>query len=88
MQTKPIATWAAIHEAYFVCQDGTELMSVRTLRSYAHELYDCGACQRFTTVTGPKVVAIEPFFSLWRREKFRVLPKAKKHKKIMNRVIP
>jgi hypothetical protein len=70
-QIKPIVGWRAIHRAYFVTEEGIELISYRTLQGYYRELYNCRAVLRFQSRNGPRVVSNEPYFTLWKSEKWK-----------------
>ena len=71
--TRPVIGLAAIHREYFVAADGQEIISLRTLEKMSKEMQDCGAVARVVVQTRGRrkvrLVALEPFFSLWRRNK-------------------
>jgi hypothetical protein len=77
--TRPIIGLQAIHRRYFVAEDGEELISFGTFRKLSKEMQESGAVLRFeTTYRGLKkvrIVALEPFFSIWMMKKFSVTPK-------------
>lgn len=39
---KPVITWKGIHRAFFVDHEGRQIISERTLRSYAAALFESG----------------------------------------------
>ena len=79
MTTRPIIGLEAIHQRYFVSEDGEELISFGTFKKWSREIQKSGAMVRVRTSKNGqrrlKVVALEPFFSLWVREKFMTYPK-------------
>jgi hypothetical protein len=72
MTTRPIIGLEAIHREYFISVDGQEILSFRSFRKLSKEMQEFGAVVRVTMkINGKKrarIVALEPFFSLWRRE--------------------
>lgn len=74
MTTRPIIGLEAIHRRYFVSEEGEELISLSTLRKLSKEMQFAGAALRFESMKhGRKkvrIVALEPFFSLWLLEKW------------------
>jgi len=77
--TQPIIGLEAIHRRYFVSEEGEELISFGTFKKYSKEMQNCGAVMRFETMrNGQKrvrIVAMEPFFSVWMYKKFSVQKK-------------
>ena len=73
MTTRPIIGLEAIHQKYFVSEDGQEILSLRALRKMSVEMQEAKAVARIKVRIDGKnrirIVALEPFFSLWRREK-------------------
>lgn len=73
VETKPIIGLEAIHRKYFVAEDGTEILSISALQKMSKEMQDAKVCARVPFRkkgrTHVRIVALEPFFSLWRREK-------------------
>ena len=81
MKTHPIIGLEAIHRRYFVSEEGEELISFGTFKKYSQEMQDSGAVMRFEVMNkGRKkvrIVALEPFFSVWMYKKFSVQKKMK-----------
>ena len=79
MKTHPIIGLEAIHRRYFVSEEGEELISFGTFKKYSQEMQDSGAVMRFEVMNkGRKkvrIVALEPFFSVWMYKKFSVQKK-------------
>lgn len=73
MTTSPIIGLKEIHRRYFVSDDGIELISLRAFRKMSVEMQEAKAVARVKVRIDGKnrirIVALEPFFSLWRREK-------------------
>jgi hypothetical protein len=71
--TRPIIGWEAIHKKYFVSEDGQEIISLGTLQKMSKEMQEAKVCARMPMRrngrTMIQIVALEPFFSIWRREK-------------------
>lgn len=81
MSTRPIIGLEEIHRRYFVAEDGQEILSLGAFRKMSKEMQEAGVVARVTMrVNGQKkvrIVALEPFFSIWRRRK--LCGEAKKH---------
>jgi hypothetical protein len=69
---RPTIGLKAIHEKYFVTDDGQELIALSTLRKWSGYMQAAKVAGRIVKrVNGRKrvqVVVIEPFFPLWLRE--------------------
>lgn len=79
MDPRPVIGLEAIHRRYFVSEDGEELISFSTFKKFSQEMQASGAVMRFETINkGRKkvrIVALEPFFSVWMYKKFSVQSK-------------
>lgn len=91
MNPKPIVGLEEIHRRYFITDDGQEIMTMRTLRGLSKEMQDAGAVARVTMrINGKKkvrLVALEPFFSLWRRQKLCIKPKKHEIRGFMGKLL-
>lgn len=63
-----------IHRKYFIDEHGQEIMSIRTLQTLVPEMIEAKCVsRRVININGRRqvrLVAWEPWFSLWRREHF------------------
>ena len=79
MSNRPVIGLAAIHRRYFVSEEGEELISFGTFKKWSREIQQTGGLIRIKSAKNGrrqvKLVALEPFFSLWMREKFMTKPK-------------
>ena len=89
--TKPIIGLEAIHRRYFVDDQGQEILSLYRLSRLSKEMQEAGAVARVVMrINGKKkvrLVALEPFFSLWRRQKLCSRPKKHEIEGIMGKVL-
>jgi hypothetical protein len=91
MTIRPIIGLKAIHQQYFVSTDGQEIITFRAFERMSKEMQDAGAVARVTMrINGKKkvrIVALEPFFSLWRRNKLCANNKKPEIKGFMGEVL-
>lgn len=91
MTTKPIIGLEEIHRRYFIDDQGQEILSLKKLERLSKEMQEAGAVARVVIrINGKRrvrLVALEPFFSLWRRQKLCTQPKKHEIKGIMGRVL-
>jgi hypothetical protein len=73
MTTRPIIGLEAIHREYFVSKEGEEILPLRSFKKMSKEMQEAGVVARVTIrINGHKkvrIVALEPFFSVWRQKK-------------------
>jgi hypothetical protein len=73
MNAKPVIGLEAIHQKYFVSDSGEQIVSLGTLRRISKDMQAAKVItrKRIKLKNGKmaiRIIAIEPFFSLWRRE--------------------
>jgi len=72
MDSRPVVGIRKIHEKFFISEDGVEILSLKALEKLSQDMQEYGAATNQTVLIGgrrrPRIITVEPFFSLWRRD--------------------